>query len=100
MNGEMLDDFEDLSGWKAIASGQAQLHISQAQGRLGKAMRLDFDFQGGSGFVVARKLFSLALPESYAFGFYIRGSAPNNIFRHCSQSSPAARQERGVGRAA
>ncbi len=80
MNGEMLDDFEDLSGWRAIASGQAQLHISQDQGRLGKAMRLDFDFQGGGGFVVARKLFSLALPESYTFCFHIRGSAPSNIF--------------------
>ena len=80
MNNEMLDDFEDLSGWNAITSGQAQLHISQDQGQLGKAMRLDFDFQGGGGFVVARKLFSLALPESYTFYFHIRGAAPSNIF--------------------
>ena len=80
MNSEMLDDFEDLSGWNAITSGQAQLHISQDQGQLGKAMRLDFDFQGGGGFVVARKLFSLALPESYTFYFHMRGSAPSNIF--------------------
>ena len=50
MNGNILDDFEDLSGWHAIASGQAQLHISQAQGRRAKAMRLDFDFRGGGSF--------------------------------------------------
>jgi hypothetical protein len=80
MNGELLDDFEDVSGWNAITSGQTRLHISQDQGRRGKAMRLDFDFQGGGGFVVARKLFSLALPESYTFCFLIRGSAPSNIF--------------------
>jgi hypothetical protein len=80
MNGEMLDDFEDVSGWQAITSGQAQLRISPDQGRLGKAMRLDFDFQGGGGFVVARKLFSLVLPESYTFSFHVRGSAPSNIF--------------------
>jgi hypothetical protein len=80
MNGEMLDDFEDLSGWHAITSGQAQLRITQDQGRLGKAMRLDFDFQGGGGFVVARKAFALALPESYTFSFHLRGSAPSNIF--------------------
>ena len=42
-------------------------------------MRLDFDFQGGGGFVVARKLFALTLPESYAFSFDIRGRGPSNI---------------------
>ena len=57
MQGNIVDDFEDVSGWQAIASGQAQLHISQAQGQRAKAMRLDFDFRGGGGFVVARKAF-------------------------------------------
>jgi hypothetical protein len=42
-------------------------------------MRLDFDFHGGGGFVVARKLFALSLPESYTFSFAIRGHAPSNI---------------------
>ena len=42
-------------------------------------MRLDFDFQGGGGFVVARKPFDLTLPESYAFSFDIRGRGPSNI---------------------
>jgi hypothetical protein len=77
---EPLDDFVDLSGWRAIASGLAQLHISLDDGPHGKAMRLDFDFQGGGGFVVARKQFSMTLPESYAFSFGIRGVAPSNIF--------------------
>jgi hypothetical protein len=38
---KVLDSFEDLSGWKAITSGQAALRISQDQGFKGKAMRLD-----------------------------------------------------------
>jgi hypothetical protein len=80
MRGNVLDSFEDLSGWTAIASGQAQLTISQDQGPHGKAMRLDFDFCGGGGFVVARKPFPLELPESYSFSFQIRGDAPSNIF--------------------
>ncbi|WP_295400953.1 discoidin domain-containing protein [uncultured Thiocystis sp.] len=80
MNDNLLDDFEDLSGWSAIASGQARLQISPERGRRTGAMRLDFDFQGGGGFVVARKLFDLSLPESYAFGFGIRGHGPGNIF--------------------
>ncbi len=77
---ELLDDFEDLSGWQAIASGLAQLRISPDQGPHGKAMRLDFDFKGGGGFVVARRQLSMTLPESYAFSFGIRGQAPSNIF--------------------
>jgi len=76
----ILDDFEDLSNWTAIASGQAQLHISRDLGLQGSAMRLDFDFRGGGGFVVARKAFPLDIPETYSFGFNIRGSAPANIF--------------------
>jgi len=43
-------------------------------------LRLDFDFRGGGGFVVARKQFLLYLPEAYAFTFNIRGSAPANRF--------------------
>ncbi|MFO1431698.1 MAG: discoidin domain-containing protein [Candidatus Competibacteraceae bacterium] len=80
MPNELLDSFEDISGWSAIASGQARLDISQELGSRGNALRLDFDFHGGGGFVVARKLFALTLPESYSFRFYIRGIAPSNIF--------------------
>lgn len=80
MSDTALDDFTDLSAWTAVASGLAHLEISQDQGPHGKAMRLDFDFKGGGGFVVARKMFSLPLPEAYAFSFNLRGSAPANKF--------------------
>ncbi len=80
MQSEVLDSFEEIASWKAIASGQARLDISQDRGPHGNALRLDFDFHGGGGFVVARKLFALTLPESYFFRFYIRGIAPSNIF--------------------
>lgn len=74
----ILDGFEDLCGWTAIAPGQARLAISPGQGRRGAAMRLDFDFHGGGGFVVARKAFDLSLPESYRFSLGIRGQGPSN----------------------
>ena len=80
MDEKLLDDFEDLSGWTAVTSGQARLSISQDRGMRGKALRLDFDFCGGGGFVVARKMFSLEIPESYTFGFHVRGLAPRNAF--------------------
>jgi hypothetical protein len=80
MHDNILDDFEDLSTWAAITSGVAQLRISRDQGLQGSAMRLDFDFRGAGGFVVARKAFPLEIPESYSFGFNVRGTAPANIF--------------------
>src|SRR5512136_740050 len=80
MRDTVLDDFEDLSTWTAITSGTAQLHISRDQGLKGSAMRLDFDFRGAGGFVVARKAFALEIPESYSFGLNLRGTAPANIF--------------------
>ena len=67
-------------GGHAITSGQATLRISQDQGLSDLAMRLDFDFRGGGGFVVAAKPFSLEIPESYSFLFKIRGLAPRNAF--------------------
>lgn len=76
--GEVLDAFQDLSGWSAIASGQAQLTITRDDGPRGSAMRLDFDFHGGGGFVVARKLFQRAMPPSWAINFQVRGAAPAN----------------------
>ncbi len=78
MKGEILDDFTDISGWTPVASGQAQLDISRDRGPRGGALRLDFDFKGGAGFVVARKRFSFPLPEAYAFTFDVHGVAPAN----------------------
>jgi len=78
MKGKILDDFADLSGWTPVASGQAQLDISRDRGPRGGAMRLDFDFKGGGGFVVARKRSSFPLPDAYAFTFDVRGMAPAN----------------------
>ena len=78
MKGATLDDFTDLSGWSPVASGQARLDISGDRGLRGGAMRLDFDYRGGGGFVVARKRFSFSLPDVYAFSFDVRGMAPAN----------------------
>ena len=80
MQVRVLDTFEDLSGWVPFVSGDATLSISSDQGPRGRAMRLDFDFHGGGGFVVARKILPLELPESYFFSFNIRGAAPANNF--------------------
>jgi len=78
MKGELIDDFTDRAGWTPVASGQVQLDISVVPGPRGGALRLDFDFKGGGGFVVASKRFSFSLPEAYAFTFDVHGEAPAN----------------------
>ena len=74
----LLDDFEDRSAWSTGASEGVSVEIAQDEGQRGMAMRLDFDFKGHAGYLVARKQVAWPLPDDYAFTFYIRGDAPEN----------------------
>jgi hypothetical protein len=78
MTEELLDDFRDVSGWSAVASGLAKLAIARDAGPDGSALRLDFDFGDGRGFVVARKDFLRSMPSSWALALRVRGAAPAN----------------------
>lgn len=78
MKSLVIDNFTAVDEWQPIASGEAVLQIRKESTEKGQAMRLDFDFKGGGGFVVARKVFNLKLPESFAFSFRVRGAAPAN----------------------
>src|SRR2546426_204510 len=75
---QLLDDFEDVSGWTAIASPGVSVALVSDVGHTGAGMRLDFDFHGPGGYVIVRKTFELALPPNYAFTFQLRADAPPN----------------------
>ena len=74
----VLDSFESVNAWRAQPSDGVSLRISSDSGVRGRAMRLDFDFQGRGGYAVARKAFNFAVPANYEFSFQIRGNAPPN----------------------
>jgi hypothetical protein len=74
----VLDDFETVAGWTAAPADGVRLRIGTDTGHAGRAMRLDFDFQGHGGYAVARKRFPIDLPDNYAFTFWIRADAPVN----------------------
>jgi hypothetical protein len=74
----VIDDFEGASDWIAAPSDGVSLTIGRDSGRAGQAMRLDFDFQGGSGWAIARKPVALELSENYEFSFWIRAESPVN----------------------
>jgi len=73
-----LDDFESLSGWKAIAADGVRIDTALATGRTGRCIKIDFNFVAGAGYCGIQKQMSMALPENCQFSFYIKGSAPIN----------------------
>jgi hypothetical protein len=47
-------------------------------GHTGKALRLDFDFQGHGGYAVIHRALPIDFPDNYVLSFWIRGNAPVN----------------------
>jgi hypothetical protein len=64
--------------WQPIVSGNAELKLSSLLAGRVPALRMDFDFKGGGGFVVARRALEQAMPEEYAVSFRLRGRGPVN----------------------
>ncbi|HSC99467.1 MAG TPA: discoidin domain-containing protein [Casimicrobiaceae bacterium] len=64
--------------WSAVAAGDARLAIA-SESRAGQpALRLDYDFKGAKGFVVARCPLQNEVSEEYAVAFRLRGTGPTN----------------------
>jgi hypothetical protein len=76
----MHDDLSsDAAAWLPVASGQAKLELSKSElRRASAALRMDFDFKGGGGFVVARRVVARAMPEEYVLRLRLRGHGPVN----------------------
>ena len=69
-----------LSEWQPTVSGNAELVLSTVFAGRVPALQMDFDFKGGGGFVVARRVFNRAMPKEYAVHFRLRGrGAVNNL---------------------
>jgi len=77
----VLDDFEDLTPWKADASTDVSSAIGAVPGHDGgRAMRLDYDFNGKSGYAFAARALSFVAPANYEIRFWVRGAGPSNTF--------------------
>ena len=78
----VLDDFRDVSGWKAFPADGVRLELSADAGSGGArgGLRLDFDFAGHAGWAAVRKAFPMRLPENWAFRLRLRGeTAPQTL---------------------
>src|SRR3546814_14508485 len=74
----LLDGFEDATPWRVVTSNQVSGELRVADGADGKALCLDYDFNGVSGYVGIQRDLPINYPENYAFAFEIRGDSPAN----------------------
>lgn len=74
----LLDGFEDASPWRVVASDQVLGQLRTGAGAEGRALCLDYDFNGVSGHVGIQRDLPLALPPDYRFSFQLRGDSPDN----------------------
>lgn len=74
----LLDGFEDISAWKATASDSVSASLRQVDGEKGKALCLDYDFNGVSGYAVARRSLPMRYPANYEYRMSLRGEGPAN----------------------
>jgi hypothetical protein len=77
----VLDSFDDIAPWKAVASDGVQASVHPAEGVQGRGLRLDFDLAGTAGFALARRALPLDVPSHYEITFYVRADAPANNFQ-------------------
>jgi len=69
-----------LTEWQPTASGNAEIVLTTAATAAGPALKVDFDFKGGKGFVVARRAVARTMPADYALQFRLRGRGAVNDF--------------------
>jgi hypothetical protein len=79
----VVDAFESAKDWNTFAATGVGLTVSTEPGRDGNAMRVDYDFTAGSGFVILQRDVGIELPDlstgaTYEFTFDIRGEGPAN----------------------
>lgn len=77
----VLESFDDASAFRAVPSDGVTLALRGDSGVAGGALRMEFDFQGRAGYVVARRAFSMPpLPSYWAMTLWVRGVAkPNTL---------------------
>lgn len=74
----LLDDFESAAAWQAGASDQVSATLRSERGAQGRALCLDYDFKGVSGYAYLERRLPIDFPAHYALRLQWRGSAPAN----------------------
>ena len=71
---EIIDDFKDVSAWRASASDDVRARLRHDR----DGLCMDYDFGGVSGYAVLRRDLPLDLPPDYTIHVRLKGSGPAN----------------------
>src|SRR5690606_17145223 len=74
----LLDGFEDAKSWRVVTSNQVSGSLRMVDGAQGRALCLDYDFNGVSGYAGIQRDLPVDYPDNYAFAFELRGESPAN----------------------
>lgn len=74
----ILDDFSNPATWRVVTSNQVSGSLRTVEGAKGKALCLDYDYNGVSGYVGIQRDLPLEYPQNYRFDFQLRGDSPRN----------------------
>lgn len=75
-----LDEMENASDWKALASDGVDASVHNAKGVDGNALVLEFNLNNTAGYAAATRKLPVDLPEDYEISFWMRGEAGRNNF--------------------
>ncbi len=74
----VLDDFSHPDVWHALGTDDISASLRAVDGKSGKALCLDFNFNGVSGGATLRRTLPITFPANYALSFDVRGAMPPN----------------------
>lgn len=74
----ILDDFGNPASWRVVTSNQVSASLRTVEGVKGKALCLDYDYNGVSGYAGIQRDLPLEYPQNYRFDFQLRGDSPKN----------------------
>jgi hypothetical protein len=75
---QTLDDFSQPNVWQGLATDDISATLRPTSGPHGKAICLDFNFNGVSGGPSLHRSLPITFPENYALSFDVRGTMPPN----------------------
>src|SRR5262245_56262324 len=73
-----LDEMEDISPWKALASDGVSASVHSAKGVEGNALVLEFDLANTAGYAAATRELPTTLPDDFEISFWMRAEAGRN----------------------
>jgi hypothetical protein len=76
----VLDDFSHPDAWKATGTDDISTSVRTIDGKSGKALCMDFNFNGVSGGATLHRSLPIRFPANYALSFDVRGTMqPNDL---------------------